>query len=109
MPKMFCEGTLRSDVPLKETLQRLEEEEDVILGVITTVESRKRMKWRGPTSVNSLELQDPWHANIQVNGKKINFKVDTRATAKRLTLEWTPEPMSQSSKADTSLRTHHSS
>ena len=33
----------------------------------------------GTTSVNSLELQDPWHANIQVNGKKINFRVDTRA------------------------------
>ena len=51
-----------------------------ILGVITTVDSRKRMKSRGTTSVvNSLEVQDPCHANIQVNGKKVNFRVDTRA------------------------------
>ena len=77
--KHFVKGHYAAMCHSKKTLQRLEEEEDVILGVITTVESRKRMKWRGTTSVNSLELQDPWHANIQVNGKKINFRVDTRA------------------------------
>ena len=63
----------------KKTLRRLEEEEDVILGVITAVDSRKRAKSRGTASVNSLELQDQWHAKILVNGKKVNFRVDTRA------------------------------
>ena len=61
----------------KKTLRRLEEEEDVILGVITAVNSRKRAKLRGTASVNSLELQDPWHTKILVFGKKVNFRVDT--------------------------------
>ena len=59
----------------KKTLRRLEEEEDVILGVITVVDSRKRAKSRGTASVNSLELQDPWHAKILVNGKKVNLSL----------------------------------
>ena len=63
----------------KKTLQRLEEEEDVILGIITAVNSRKRAKSRGTASVNSLELQNLWHAKILVNGQKVNFRVDTRA------------------------------
>ena len=39
----------------------------------------ERAKLRGTASVNSLELQDPWHAKIWVNAKKVNFRVDTRA------------------------------
>ena len=49
------------------------------MGVITTDESGKRTKSRGAASVNFLELQDPWHASIRVNGKKVNFRVDTGA------------------------------
>ena len=81
----------------KKTLRRLEEEEDVILGVITAVDSRKRTQSRGTASVNSLELQDQY---TKIRGTQTSW-----STAKGLTLEWTPEPMSQSSQEDTSLRT----
>ena len=77
--KCFVKGHYAAMCHSKKTLRRLEEEEDVILGVITAVDSRKRAKSRGTASVNSLELQDPWHAKILVNGKNVNFRVDTGA------------------------------
>ena len=77
--KCFVKGHYAAMCRSKKTLRRLEEEEGVILGVITAVDSRKRAKQRGTASVNSLELQDPWHAKILVNGKKVNFRVDTGA------------------------------
>ena len=77
--KCFVKGHYEAMCRSKKTLRRLEEEEDVILGVITAVDSRKRAKSRGAASVNSLELQDPWHTKILDNGKKVNFRVDTGA------------------------------
>ena len=58
-PKCFVKGHYAAMCRPKKTLRRLEEEEDVILGVITAVDSRKRAKSKGTASVNSLELQDP--------------------------------------------------
>lgn len=60
------------------------------MGVITTDQPEKRVKLSGTTPVNSPELLDPWQANIKVNGKKVNNRVDT------------PEPMSKWPQADTS-------
>ena len=62
--KCFVKGHYAAVCRSKKILQRLEEGEDVILGVIITDETGKRVKSRETTSVNSLEPQDPWHANI---------------------------------------------
>ena len=59
------------------------------MGVITTDQPEKRVKLSWTTPVNSLELQDPG-------------KPTSRSTAKRSTIEWTPEPMSKWPQADTS-------
>ena len=74
---MFCEGTPRSYVLFKENSPKA-----VILGGITTVDSRKRVKLRGTASVSSLELQDPWHTKILVNSKKVNFRVDNTTVSR---------------------------
>lgn len=52
------------------------------MGVITTDQPEKRVKLSGTTPVNSPELLDPWQANIKVNGKKVNNRVDTGADVK---------------------------
>ena len=77
--KCFVKGHYAAACRSKKGLRRLKEEEEVILGIIGTDESGKRAKSRWTTLVNSVELQDPWSANIKVNGKKVNFRVDTGA------------------------------
>ena len=76
---MFCEGTLRSYVLFQENSPKTGIRRGCHIGCHHSGRFQKRAKQRGTASVNSLELQDPWHAKILVNGKKVNFRVDTGA------------------------------
>ena len=105
MLKVFCEGTPRSYVLFKENSPKA-----VILGGITTVDSRKRVKLRGTASVSSLELQDPWHTKILVNSKKVNFRVDNTTVSRWLCpkqcQEWVSKVVQRTWKAEIKMQNH---
>jgi len=79
-----CEGTLRNYVPLKENSPKTGRRRGCHTGCHHSGRFQKENEIEGnslsqlsgtPRSVH----QDPWHANILVNCKRVNFRVDTRA------------------------------
>ena len=93
--KCFVKGHCASMCRSKKTLRRLEEDEDRYMSYWVSSQRSipERERNRGEQPQSTL-----W--NSKTRGTQKSW-----STAKRLTLEWTPEPMSQSSQEDTSLRT----
>ena len=74
---MFCEGTLRSYVLFQENSPKTGIRRGCHIGCHHSGRFQKKSEIEGNSL--SLETQDPWHAKILVNGKKVNFRVDTGA------------------------------
>ena len=91
--KCFVKGHYAAMCHSKKTLRRLEEEEDMSYWVSSQRSIPERERNRGEQPQSTL-----W--NSKTRGTQKSW-----STAKMLTLEWTPEPMSQSSQEDNSLRT----
>lgn len=88
--KCFVKGHYPAKCRSKKTLWRLKEEEGCHIGCHHNGPAWKEseIKLDNPSQLSGTPR--PWQANIKVNGKKVNNRVDT------------PEPMSKWPQADTS-------